>query len=58
MVIHDVRVDISPRTIDRLLYGLEYQSLVNIGEIDYRMEEMRKITKRTFSFEEKMVIFR
>lgn len=40
------------------MYGPEYQDLINTSEMDYRMEKMRKITKKTLGFEDKMVFFR
>lgn len=58
LVIHGVQADISPCTIGIFLHRPEYQALVNTEEIDYRMKEMRKITKRTLGFDKKIDFFR
>lgn len=57
LVIQDIRVDISPHTIKRFLYGSEYQAPANTGEIDNQMEDLRKITRKILGLENEMVNF-
>lgn len=50
-------MDISPCAIGRFLFGMKYQALINSGEMNYCMEQMRKITKKTLGSDEKMKFF-
>lgn len=49
-----MQVNISPHTISRFLYSLEYHPLIKTGEIKYRLEEMYKITRKQMEIEDKM----
>lgn len=43
-------------TIDRFLYGSEYQPPINTEEIYYKMKEIRKIIWSSMGSEKKVVI--
>lgn len=58
LVIRGVWVEISLRIIGRLLYEPDYQAPVNTEEIDNRIKEIRKITKRTLGSNKKIEFFR
>lgn len=44
--------------IGRFLYGPVHQALANTNKMDYRMEEMRTITRRIQGLKDRMVLFR
>lgn len=54
----EVWVKISTFTISRFLYGPNYRLSVNIRQMDYKLEKMRKITQIQLGMEDKMGHFR
>lgn len=58
LTIQGVRIDISLYTTSRFLYRPYYLPPVNAGEMDYQMEEIRKITWKKLGWNEKMGHFR
>lgn len=57
MMIKEVRVNIYPRMISRILHGIEFQPPINTGKINFCMDEIRKITRKQIGTEEKLVHF-
>lgn len=57
LFIHGVRIDVPSCTIAKFLYELDYQPLVNIGEIDFRLGKIRKITQKQMGLEGKLGYF-
>lgn len=53
-----MRVNISARIIFKFLYKPYYQPPMNMGDIEYHMDEMQKITKKQMWTYDKMGHFR
>lgn len=50
-------MNISPCNILRFLNGPDFHPPVNTSEIDYRIEEIWKVTKKKIGFIDKMIHF-
>lgn len=53
-----MQVNISPHTISRFLYGSDYHPPVNTGEMEYKLREIQKITRKQIGMEDKIGNFR